>query len=90
MSSSHQAGYAKAAFFFRFGFTLESWQTFAEALLEHAAKHEVTKIEDTAFETRYVVEGTLETPDGREPTVRVVWFIETGAGVEHLATAYPL
>lgn len=89
LSSAHRDGHGKAAFFSRFGFTPESWQTLAGALLRHAAKHEVAKIEETPFGTRYVIEGELETPDGRTPLVRVVWFIEIGAEMAHLATDYP-
>jgi hypothetical protein len=53
-------------------------ETLVEALLRHAARHEVAKAEATPFGTRYVVEGGLEAPDGRAPLVRVVWFVETG------------
>ena len=90
LSPIHKDGRGKAAFFSRFGFTPESWQTLAEALLRHAARHEVAKAEATPFGTRYVVEGGLETPDGRTPLVRVVWFVETGEETPRLATAYPL
>jgi hypothetical protein len=29
-------------------------------------------------------------PDGRTPTIRSVWFIETGEEVPRFVTAYPL
>ena len=29
-------------------------------------------------------------PDGRQPFIRAVWFIETGEEIPRLATAYPL
>lgn len=90
LSPIHKDGRGKAAFFSRFGFTPESWQTLAGALLRHAARHEVAKADATPFGTRYVVEGGLETPDGRAPLVRVVWFVETGEETPRLATAYPL
>ena len=32
----------------------------------------------------------MEEPDGREPAVRSVWFIEAGGEVPRLVTAYPL
>lgn len=90
LSRTHRDGRGKAAFFSRFGFTPESWQTLAEALLRHAARYEVAKAEATPFGTRYVVEGELETPDGRAPSVRAVWFVETDEEIPRLATAYPL
>jgi hypothetical protein len=45
LSPSHRDGRGKAAFFARFGFTADSWQTLAGALLQHAATHEVAKVE---------------------------------------------
>ena len=89
LSRSHKDGRGKAEFFSRFGFTPDAWQTLAEALRLHAARHEVLKAEATPFGTRYVVEGDLETPGGRSPTVRVVWFVESGEEIPRLATAYP-
>jgi hypothetical protein len=90
LSSAHRDGRSKAEFFSRFGFTQASWQTLAGALLQHAAQHEIAKIEQTPFGIRYVIEGELETPGGRRPAIRVVWFVESGEQTPHLVTAYPL
>ncbi len=54
-----------------------------------AAEHEVAEVEQTLFGTSYTVEGELVAPDGRAPRVRVVWFIEAGAEMPRLVTAYP-
>ena len=62
----------------------------ANALLNHAADHELAKIESSPFGTRYVVEGRVFTPDGRNPEVRSVWFISTGDNIPRLVSAYPL
>ena len=40
--------------------------------------------------TAYVVEGKLESPDGRNPGVRSVWFVDTGSQIPRLVTAYPI
>lgn len=90
LSSGHPEGGSKAAFFLRFGFTAEAWEVFAQALLAHAAMHEVTEVGDTEFGRQYVVEGALQAPDGQSPAVRVVWFIGHGEDWPRLATAYPL
>ncbi len=90
MSLTHRDGRGKAIFFSRFGFVPDAWENLAEALRHHAAEHDLAKIETTPFGTRYVVEGRLNTPDGRSPRVRVVWFVEAGEEVPRLATAYPL
>jgi|ERR1044071_4808765 hypothetical protein len=89
LSPSHRDGRGKAAFFVRFGFAADSWQTLAGALLQHAAMHEVTKVEASPYGTRYVIDGNLQTPDGRAPLVRVVWFIDDGEEIPRLVTAYP-
>ena len=90
LSTTHRDGRHKAAFFLGFGFAANAWQTLAAALLKHAAEHEVAKAESTPFGTRYVVEGTIETPDGRTPRIRSVWFLDTNQDAPRFVTAYPL
>ena len=90
MSVSHLYGRHKAAFFGAFGFSASDCESLAQALLKHAAEHEVTNVEDSPFGRRYIVEGALTAPDGRTPLIRAVWFIETGEQVAHFVTAYPL
>ena len=90
LSPTHRDGRHKAAFFLGFGFTADAWQTPAAALLRHAAGHEVAKGEGTPFGTRYVVEGTIDTPYGKTPSIRSVSFLETSQDVPRFVTAYPL
>jgi Domain of unknown function (DUF6883) len=90
LSTSHRDGLHKAAFFGSFGFRLESWEVLASALLNHARTHDVTEVVSTPFGQNYVVEGALSAPDGREPTVRVVWFIAKHQETATLVTAYPV
>lgn len=87
---SHPDGAAKAEFFGRFGFSLERWEILAEALRKHGQSHGVTKRVESAFGTRYSVDGRLDTPDGRNPSVRTVWIVEKGSRVPRLITAYPV
>ena len=89
LSFTHKDGRAKAEFFTRFGFTTESWEVFAAALKAHLIENDVLKIETSPFGMRYIVEGELETPDGRNPKVRVVWFIEIDSDSPRLVTAFP-
>ena len=90
LSLGHPVGGPKAAFFARFGFSVEAWDVLAAALLRHVADHDVAATRPTAFGTRYVVEGPLETPDGRDPRIRSVWFVRRGASAPRLVTAYPV
>lgn len=90
LSTTHRDGRHKAAFFFRFGFSTDDWRALASALLRHTQEHEVARVESSPFGTRYVVEGTIETPSGRTPTIRSVWFTETNENTPRFITAYPL
>ncbi|MEH2391598.1 MAG: DUF6883 domain-containing protein [Nostoc sp.] len=90
LSPTHPDGRSKQKFFTAFGFSVEDWETFAKALLNHVADNCVTKIEDSPFGTRYAVEGILLSPDGRNPMIRSAWFIETGETIPKFVTSYPL
>ena len=83
-------GKPKAQFFLAFGFTIETWETMATALKQHAITHEIASTRETPYGIHYNVEGELETPDNRNPQVRSVWKIEKGETVPVLVTAYPV
>jgi hypothetical protein len=90
LSLTHRVGRGKAIFFMQFGFVVEEWEKVAEALLAHAADHEIIKTELSPFGTRYVIEGEIETPSERTPMIRAVWFIEKDSDIPRFVTAYPL
>jgi hypothetical protein len=90
LSPSHPYGRHKAAFFYSFGFAPDSVDQLTGALLEHADQNEVATVERTAFGTRYTIEGSLNAPDGRAPSMRVVWFVRNSEESPRLATAYPV
>ncbi len=90
LNITHDEGGGKALFFIHFGFSVAEWRGLEQALIRHAHEHEVVKQETTRFGTRYVVEGTLQTPSGKAPQVRVVWFISANQTNPRLVTAYPV
>lgn len=90
LSSTHRAGKSKAAFFVKHGFASSSWQALAHALRKHGAENPVLQAEETAYGTRYVVDGPLVAPDGSALNARTVWFINRGTTVPRFATAHPL
>src|SRR5208282_1145934 len=90
LAENHPQGRHKAAFFRRFGFTREAWQVLAAALAQHSSEHAVRRIEDSPFGTRYVIDGTIETPSGRRTAIRTIWFIDVDGDSPRLVTAYPL
>lgn len=88
-SRTHRHGGAKAMFFESFGFILSDTQPFRDAILAHAAAYQVTSSYPTSFGQVYEVVGPLDTPDGRNPTVLVVWMIRTGEQAPRLVTVVP-
>jgi hypothetical protein len=90
LSSSHAYGRHKAAFFTRFGFSADTWETLAQTLFEHASLNEVVRTEDSPFGKRDIIDGEMSAPDKSNPRVRAIWFIEIGQDVPYLVTAYPL
>jgi hypothetical protein len=90
LSLNHPDGRSKALFFGRFGFRSEEWQTLAEALKDVARRNEVASVAQSPWGRRFVVDGALDTPDGRQPRVRTVWILENNAPAPRLITAHPL
>jgi len=90
LSFDHPRGRYKAAFFAAFGYEAGRPGLLVSALKQHAALHEVAKVEETSFGIRYTVDGELESPDTRRPRVRAVWFVEHGETAPRLVTAYPV
>ena len=89
LSLSHPDGSIKAAFFMRFGFRTEDWETLAAALKEVGTSNPVTDSVESPHGTRYTVDGSLRSPDGRAPRVRTVWIVDSG-NLPRLITAHPL
>ena len=88
LSSSSPRGRHKAAFFQRFGYTIENIPEFSDALREHGQSQQVTRIVDTPYGRRFYVDGPLRSPDGRNPQVRTVWQLEPDSQRPRLLTAF--
>lgn len=65
----------KAAFFLSFGFTTTQPELLAAALLTHARTQSVASSRPAYDGINYAIEGTLRTPDGRNPIVLSIWFV---------------
>ena len=89
LSSDNPQGRAKAWFFLSFGFSATRWEELAEALRRHAVSHAVARVLETTYGPRYHVDGEIETPDGRNPSVRTVWQVDLGSNRPRFITAYP-
>jgi hypothetical protein len=62
----------------------------AEALLAHARTHPVASMSENQYETKYRIEGPVVCSEGRSPSIRTVWIIDSGADKPRLVTAHPL
>jgi len=90
LSESHPDGRAKAAFFTKYGFTVEQWGVLAESLRKHGIDNPVVKTVESEYGVRYCVDGPVETPGGDRPAIRTVWIVEKGLTEPRLVTAYPI
>ncbi|MCX6993185.1 MAG: hypothetical protein NT011_08605 [Kiritimatiellaeota bacterium] len=90
LCTEHPDGGSKARFFQIFGFSLDNWSALAEALRKHGLENKIVKAVESPFGCRYIVEGKLMSPDGRNPRVRTVWIVEKGESEPRLITAHPV
>ena len=72
LSASGRRGRSKANFIVRFGFNADNWQAFVNALKLQRANGKVVEIIETVYGLSYEVNGTIETPDGRNPRIKTV------------------
>lgn len=90
LSTSHAEGKNKAFVFYSRGFSLARLDELKIALKNLALKNEVTKTGENIHGRKYVIEGHLETPDGRGIMLRTIWMIDRGGTIPRLVSAYPL
>jgi hypothetical protein len=84
----HKQGGSKAKYFRNRGFSPQDWKTMASALRKHGATQTVTSTTTNEFGTKYEVQCTIVTPDGKNPCILTAW-IQEGEKPPRLVTAYP-
>ena len=89
LSENHAVGRAKAAFFYKVGFTRERAEDLRVALLDLARRGNVTEVVETLYGMKYVVDGEVRAPTGESIEIRTVWIVEKGEVRPRLVTAYP-
>jgi hypothetical protein len=85
----HRDNRGKAAFFFRYGFTMDAWEVLAVALITHGGAHPITDTRQRPDGMLYEVMGDMAMPDGRARRVLTVWFVPNEGGAPRFVTAYP-
>src|SRR4051794_40727233 len=71
LDEEHPIGRHKARFFVQFGFSIERWQEMASALTKHPSRNPIEEI-NSPYGKKYVVQCSMETPDGRNPCIVTV------------------
>lgn len=89
LNPAHPDNGGKAAFFVSLGFSSGKWENLAIALSQSANTAAEIKIVESSHGRKYIADGRIETPSGKQPTVRTVWILETGRAGARLVTAYP-
>ena len=89
LSPAHPLGRFKAAFFEKFGYSAQDWDEFKECLRQLILSQEVTRVEETPYGQKCVVEGELRSPSGELLPVVTIWIILRGQGIPRFLTAYP-
>ena len=62
---------------------------FVEAFRKLALTADVATWMESRHGQKYIVDGSMETPSKRSPSVRTVWIIDHGLDTPRLVTAYP-
>ena len=90
LNPEHPDNGGKAAFFVALDLSRSDWEMLANALRRLALTADVTESMETVHGKKYIVDGELENPAGKEAWVRSIWIIDAGTDFPRLVTAYPL
>ena len=88
LNREHPDNGGKADFFIALGFSIDKWETLAEALQQLAIRSEVSLSMESPHGKKYIVDAKIETPIGKTPIVRTIWIVDTGESIARLVTAY--
>jgi len=89
LNASHPDNGGKAQFFEALGFPTSKPRRLVMALKALATSGEVARQLASVHGTKYVVDGHLESPEGRRSFVRAIWIVDKGQELPRLVTAYP-
>ena len=89
LNSGHPDNGGKAPYFVASGFHRDAWEVFAEALRNLAVTGEIAKSLDSPHGMKYLLDGEIETPAGRQVSLRTIWILDSGSDTPRLVTAFP-
>ena len=80
----------KSVFFNGYGYFKDNFEVLIQDLKSLALHGQVTKIEETKFGVKFVVDMEIVTANNRTATILSVWMIDNNSNFPRLITAYPL
>lgn len=89
LSETHAIGRSKAKFFRLFGFDETNVDLLEQGLLLIAKTQNVVSVTPSTHGTKYVIDGSLQTPVGGLLNLRTVWIINKGQTHPRFVTAIP-
>lgn len=89
LSFAHPVGRFKAAFFQKPGYSSENWKVFERCLRELILSQDVTKVEESRYGRKFIVEGSIVSPSGETVQIVSVWVILKEESIPRFVTAYP-
>jgi len=89
LSETHPIGRWKAKFFRALGFDESNVNLMLDGFKKIAHSEDVVEVTSSAHGTKYVVEGSLLTPEEDHVYVKTVWIIDKDQDIPRFVTAYP-
>lgn len=89
LSAVHSVGKTKAQFFGIHGYSLTNTDILERDLLAVARTGTLVDSSVTPFGQKFIVDGQVVTPIGKNILIRTVWIIESGDDRPRFITAYP-
>lgn len=90
LSETHSVGRSKARWLHSVGFDETNVELLEQRLIAIAHFEDVKEVASSPHGTKYVIEGSLQTPAGSLVRVRTVWIIDKGQDRPRFVTAYPV
>lgn len=88
LNDIHPVGGSKSIFFKLFGFSLDNWEIFREALIQHGNERQISGSRKEKHGKQYEKTCNIISPDGRNPCIITVWKQQSDGSLR-LITAFP-
>ena len=89
LAADHPIGGGKAAYFLAAGYTREAWQRLKADLISIGQDGTLVSSVKTSFGIKSIIDGSVESPSGKQIALRTVWIRDQPGTTPRLVTAYP-